>query len=59
MDNSKEKNKCRLYGTNLTIEFPEIIKHNKKCAIILKVASYQDEIKKQLYELNKDVIIFE
>jgi len=59
LDNSKEKNKCRLYGTGLTIEFPEIIKHNKKCAVILKAASYEDEIKKQLYELNKDVIIFD
>jgi len=59
LDNSKEKNKCRLYGTRLTIEFPEIIKDNKNCAVILKTASYQDEIKKQLYELNKDVNIFE
>ena len=59
LDNSKEKNKCRLYGTRLNIEFPEIIKDNKKCAVILKAASYQDEIKKQLYKLNKDVIIFE
>jgi hypothetical protein len=59
LDNSKEKNKYRLYGTKLTIEFPEIIKNIDKCAVILKVASYQNEIKKQLYELNKDVIIYE
>mgnify|MGYP003681969797 CR=1 FL=1 len=59
LDNSEEKNKCRLYGTILIIEYPEIIKDNEKCAVILKVATYQDEIKKQLYEINKDVVIFE
>lgn len=59
LDNSKEKNKCRLYGTILTIEYPEIIKDTEKCAVILKAATYQDEIKKQLYKLNKNVVIFE
>lgn len=59
LDNSKEKNKQRLYGTNLIVEFPDIIKNNKNCAVILKVASYQEEIKKQLYELNKDVVIID
>ena len=59
LDNSKEKNKCRLYGSKLIVESPEIIKNIDKCAVILKAATYQNEIKNQLYKLNKDVIIFE
>ena len=59
LDNSKEKNKKRLYGTNLIIEYPNIIKNIPNTYIILKAASYQDEIKKQLYEINNNIIIIE
>ena len=59
LDNDKQKINQRLYGTKLVVKNPSIIKNKKNVAVVLKAASYQNEIKQQLYELNKDIIIFE
>lgn len=59
LDNSPLKNKRRLYGTNLIVEYPWIIEWKKEVAVILKAWIYQEEIKKQLKELNSDVLILE
>ena len=37
---------------------PIIIKNKKNVAVIVKAASYQEEIENQLYELNNKVLIF-
>lgn len=59
LDNSNLKIGKRLYGTNLIVSSPKIIENNKSCIVILKAASYQKEIKEQLFNLNKNVIILE
>jgi|6_EtaG_2_1085325.scaffolds.fasta_scaffold28921_2 2-polyprenyl-3-methyl-5-hydroxy-6-metoxy-1,4-benzoquinol methylase len=58
LDNSPLKIGKRLYGTDLFVHNPKIIK-DKKCAVILKVATYRDEIKNQLFKINKNVTIIE
>lgn len=57
IDNSKEKEGLKLYGTDLIVRNPSIIKGMEKVIVIVKAASYQKEVEKQLRELNKDVII--
>jgi len=50
LDNSKLKNKKRLYGTNFTVEYPTILDDKKDVVVILKTANYADEIKKQILD---------
>lgn len=59
LDNSNLKIGKRLYGTNLTVFHPNIIKDEKEVAVILKVGSYRNEIIEQLKEINPNVIIYE
>ena len=58
LDNSSSKNKLMLYGTTLITEYPSIIiKDKKPLVIILHTSIYRDEIKSQLENLNKSVIV--
>lgn len=57
LDNSSDKQNKRLYGTNLKINSPAIIKSDNFPVVILKAGQYQDEIKKQLLSLNSNVRI--
>ena len=41
------------------IQNPVIIQDKEKVAVVLKAASYQEEIKKQLIQLNPNVLIIE
>lgn len=59
LDNSELKQHKRLYGTKFYVFPPEIIKAKKNIAVVLKAAMYQDEIKKQLYNINSNVTILE
>jgi len=56
LDNSKEKESKYLYGYNLIIYNPKIIIDNE-CIIILKNGYYCNEIKEQLLQINKDIVI--
>jgi 2-polyprenyl-3-methyl-5-hydroxy-6-metoxy-1,4-benzoquinol methylase len=59
LDNSELKIGKRLYGTKLNVFHPEKIKNKEKIAIILKVATYREEILEQLYKINPSIEIFE
>lgn len=59
LDNSDLKNNKRLYGTCFNVQKPDIIKGKSKVAVILRATIYQEEIRKQLLELNPNVIILE
>ncbi|MDP8218380.1 MAG: class I SAM-dependent methyltransferase [Candidatus Theseobacter exili] len=59
IDNSKLKTGKRLYGTNLFVELPEITVGKKNIAVILKAGAYQEEVKKQLLEINPAIKIWE
>ena len=48
LDNDKGKQGKRLYGTNLTVESPEILEEIKTPVVILKAGVYNDEIKSNI-----------
>jgi hypothetical protein len=48
LDNDKGKQGKRLYGTNLTVESPEILGGIKTPVVILKAGVYNEEIKKNI-----------
>jgi predicted SAM-dependent methyltransferase len=56
LDNSKDKQGKFLYGTNLEIFSPSILK-DKECIVILKNGYYSREIKEQLLVINKELIV--
>ena len=54
LDNSEKKRGMRLYGSNLKVKSPEILKKYKNPVVILKAGIYNNEIKKQiLNQINK------
>jgi hypothetical protein len=59
IDNSQAKLNKRLYGTELFIDKPIVIKASKEPIVILKAGCYQDEVRKQLFSINTQVIIVE
>lgn len=59
IDNSPSKEHKRLYGTELMVNNPQVIKSEKECVVILKAAGYQEEIREQLLKLNHNVEIWE
>lgn len=59
IDNSDLKNWKRLYWTTLKVLKPDVIMWKRKVAVILKASIYQEEIRKQLIDLNPDVVIWE
>lgn len=59
LDNSELKIGKRLYGTKFKVFHPDEIKNEKNIALILKVATYRDEILEQIFKINPNVKIFE
>ena len=57
LDNDMQKVDNFLYGTNLKIFNPTVIKKLVKPCIILRAGTYNNEIKKQLTRINKNIII--
>lgn len=57
LDNDKKKISKFLYGTNFKIYNPIVLKKSIKPCVILRAGSYNDEIKKQLYKINKNTIV--
>lgn len=55
IDNSPEKQGKRLYGTNLDVLDPIVLKDKKDSMVIVKAGQYQKEIESQLREINLDV----
>ena len=59
LDNDKQKQNKRLYGTNLNVRSPKILSEYEKPIVILKVGIYKDEIKKDILEnINPKTILF-
>ncbi|WP_341765468.1 hypothetical protein [Campylobacter volucris] len=58
LDNNINKHNKRLYGTNLQVYSPSILTNKKnKVLVILNAGIYNDEIKKQLIRINKNLEI--
>ena len=59
-DNSEMKQGKRLYGTKFMVESPKILKDYDNVAVILKAATYSNEIKQDIYDnINNKTIFFE
>jgi len=56
LDSDINKQNLRLYGTNLNVVSPEIIK-DRECIVILNVSAYYEEIKPMLKKLSNKVQI--
>ena len=59
LDNDPKKQGGRLYGTTLFVSSPDSIRNMDNVAVILKAGQYQEEVKKQLLEINSDLIFWE
>jgi 2-polyprenyl-3-methyl-5-hydroxy-6-metoxy-1,4-benzoquinol methylase len=59
IDNAPEKQGQRLYGTDLLVFSPEIVRDVKNCTVVLKASHYQEEIRSQLLTINPSVHIIE
>jgi len=60
LDNSKLKQGKRLYGTDLFVESPEVLREQESPIVILKAGIYNEEIKKDVIEnINPTVIFWE
>jgi len=57
LDNDHQKTHKFLYGTNFKISNPSILKKFDQPFVVLRAGSYNKEIKKQLFEINKNVIV--
>jgi len=55
LDNSPIKIGKKLYGTDLAVQSPEILRSNPNAKVILKVASYEKEIREQIMSINDQV----
>ena len=60
LDNDIKKQNKRLYGTNLKVSSPKILKKIKRGIVILRSGVYNNEIKKDILEnINKNIIFWE
>ena len=59
IDNSLNKENKRLYGTEMIVANPKTLSMITNAAVILKAGQYQNEVKKQLLDINPNLIIWE
>ena len=60
LDNDPKKQGRRLYGTGLSVESPEILRHIKNPKVILKAGVYNEEIKSAiLNEINNSTVFLD
>ena len=58
IDNDDSKHKKRLYGTNLNVYLPKILKNKQNISIILRAGAYNKEVSLQLKQINKSINIW-
>ncbi len=60
LDNDKNKQNKRLYGTSLIVKSPEILRDKENVAVILRAGVYNNEIKNDILKnINKNVTFWE
>jgi len=60
LDNAKEKQKKRLYGTNFQVSSPKILEGDNEAIVILKAGIYNEEIKADIISnINPNVAFIE
>jgi len=58
LDNDKDKQGKRLYGTNLTVKDASVISDYKYPKVVVRAGVYNSEIKDQLLKINSNVKIY-
>lgn len=58
LDNDKNKQSKRLYGTNLSVYAPQILSEQKTTCVVLFAGQYNSEIIAQLNSINSNVDVF-
>lgn len=59
LDNDKNKQGRRLYGTNLMVNSPSVLTDVDRPIIVLKAGVYNQEIKAQINNINSDALFIE
>jgi 2-polyprenyl-3-methyl-5-hydroxy-6-metoxy-1,4-benzoquinol methylase len=59
LDNALDKQNKRLYGTKYTVFSPSVIENQSNALVVLKASHYQDEIKAQLKQIDKTLVVLE
>lgn len=57
LDNDKNKQERRLYGTPFFVNDPMILRDNPRNVVVLRAGAYNSEIEKQLVEIDPKIII--
>lgn len=57
LDNDPAKIGKRLYGTNLRVQSPDIIKNVSSPCVVLRTAQYRQEIEEQIFKINQGAVI--
>ena len=55
LDNDPNKQGKRLYGTDLTVESPNILKDLERGTVVLKAGVYNEEVKRQITDINSNI----
>jgi hypothetical protein len=58
LDNDPQKRGRRLYGTDLEVESPHVLRYHREAVVILKAGIYNEEIKKDILENINSQVIF-
>ena len=59
LDNSHDKQSKRLYGTSYKVFSPSVIRNQSNSLVVLNASHYQDEIRAQLKQIDKNLVIIE
>jgi hypothetical protein len=59
IDNAESKQGKRLYGTDLKVHSPEILRKEKNVVVALRASHYQEEVRNQILKINPNVTIIE
>lgn len=59
IDNAESKQGKRLYGTDLKVYAPEILRGEKNIVVALRASHYQEEVRNQILKINSNVTIIE
>jgi hypothetical protein len=59
IDNASSKQGLRLYGTNMHVYSPEVLRDQENAIVALRASHYQDEVRNQLLSINAHLRIVE
>jgi hypothetical protein len=59
IDNAESKQGKRLYGTDLKVYSPEILRGQKNVVVALRASHYQEEVRNQILKINPCATIIE